>query len=70
MTDIDGRDLIAPRSYAERGIPHDRWTELRRLDHLHYCEPRGFDAFYAVVRHGNAATPPHVEDVERLRASR
>jgi cytochrome P450 len=51
VTDIDGRDLIAPRSYAERGIPHDQWTELRRLDHLHYCEPRGFDSFYPVVRH-------------------
>jgi len=51
MTDIDGRDLISPRAYAERGIPHDQWTELRRLDHLHFCEPRGFDSFYPVVRH-------------------
>jgi cytochrome P450 len=51
MTDIDGRDLIAPRAYAERGIPHDQWTELRRLDHLHFCEPRGFDSFYPIVRH-------------------
>jgi hypothetical protein len=52
MTDI-GRDLISPRAYAERGIPHDRWTELRRLDHLHFCEPRGFDSFYPVVRHAD-----------------
>jgi cytochrome P450 len=51
VTDIDGRDLISPRAYAERGIPHDQWTELRRLDHLHYCEPPGFDPFYPVVRH-------------------
>ena len=51
MTDIDGLDLISPRAYAERGIPHDQWTELRRLDHLHRCEPKGFDAFYPVVRH-------------------
>ena len=51
MTDIDGHDLIAPRAYAERGIPHDQWTELRRLDHLHFCEPRGFDSFYPIVRH-------------------
>ena len=50
-TDIDGRDLISPRAYAERGIPHDQWTELRRLDHLHFCDPRGFDSFYPVVRH-------------------
>jgi cytochrome P450 len=51
VTDIDGRDLISPRAYAERGVPHDQWTELRRLDHLHFCEPRGFDSFYPVVRH-------------------
>jgi len=49
--DSDARDLISPRAYAARGIPHDRWAELRRLDHLHHCEPPGFDAFYAVVRH-------------------
>jgi cytochrome P450 len=51
VTDIDGFDLIAPRAYGERGIPHDQWTELRRLDHLHFCEPRGFDSFYPIVRH-------------------
>jgi cytochrome P450 len=48
---IDGSDLIAPRAYAERGVPHDQWTELRGLDHLHFCEPRGFDSFYPIVRH-------------------
>jgi len=26
-------------------------TDLRRLDHLHFCEPHGFDSFYPVVRH-------------------
>ncbi len=51
MTDIDGRDLVSPRAYAERGIPHVQWAELRRLGPLHLCEPRGFDPFYAVVRH-------------------
>jgi hypothetical protein len=51
VTDIDGLDLISPRAYAERGIPHDQWTELRQLDHLHFCEPKGFDAFYPIVRH-------------------
>jgi cytochrome P450 len=51
VTEIDGRDLIAPRAYAERGVPHDQWAELRRLDHLHFCEPRGFDSFYPIVRH-------------------
>jgi len=51
VTDIDGRDLISPRAYAERGIPHEQWAELRGLDHLHFCEPRGYDSFYPVVRH-------------------
>jgi cytochrome P450 len=51
VTPIDGRDLISPGAYAERGIPHDQWTELRRLDSLHRCEPKGFDVFYPVVRH-------------------
>ena len=51
MTSIDGFDLIAPRAYGERGIPHEQWTELRRLEHLHYCEPEGFDPFYPIVRH-------------------
>jgi len=48
---IDGRDLIAPRAYAERGVPHDQFQELRGLPHLHRCEPPGFPSFYAVVRH-------------------
>ncbi len=51
MIRIDGRDLVSPRAYAERGVPHDQWTELRQLDHLHFCEPRGFQSFYPVVRH-------------------
>jgi cytochrome P450 len=51
VTDLDGRALVSPRAYAERGIPHDRWTELRRRDLLQRCEPRDFDPFYPVVRH-------------------
>jgi cytochrome P450 len=51
MTDIDGFDLIAPAAYGARGVPHDQWRELRKLERLHRCEPEGFDAFYPVVRH-------------------
>ena len=51
MTHIDGLDLISPRAYGEHGIPHDRWSDLRRSDRLHLCEPPGFDPFYPVVRH-------------------
>ena len=53
MTDIDGLDLISPHVYGERGIPHDQWSDLRRLDRLHFCEPPGFDSFYPVVRHAH-----------------
>jgi hypothetical protein len=51
MTDIDGFDLISPQAYGERGVPHDQWRALRRLDRLHHCAPKGFDAFRPVVRH-------------------
>ena len=51
MTDINGLELISPRAYGERGIPHDQWSELRRSNRLHFCEPPGFDSFYPVVRH-------------------
>jgi cytochrome P450 len=51
VTDINGLDLISPRAYGERGIPHDQWSELRRSDRLHFCEPPGFDSFYPIVRH-------------------
>jgi len=44
MTEIDGFELIAPQAYGERGVPHDQWRELRKLDRLHHCAPEGFDA--------------------------
>ncbi len=51
MTEIDGRDLIAPRAYAARGTPHGAWARLRQRDRLQRFEPEGYDAFHAVVRH-------------------
>jgi cytochrome P450 len=51
MIDIDGFNLIAPKAYGVRGVPHDEWRELRKLDRLHHCEPEGFVSFYPVVRH-------------------
>ncbi|HIG72379.1 MAG TPA: cytochrome P450 [Myxococcales bacterium] len=53
MTDISGLELISPRAYGELGVPHDQWSELRKLDGLQYCEPPGFDSFYSVVRHAD-----------------
>ena len=51
MTEINGMDLISPRAYGQRGVPHDQLRALRGLDRLHLCEPEGFDAFYPVVRY-------------------
>jgi cytochrome P450 len=51
VTDFNGLELISPRAYGERGVPHDQWSELRRSNRLHFCEPPGFDSFYPVVRH-------------------
>jgi hypothetical protein len=48
---IDARDLISPRAYAERGVPHDQFQALRGRPRLHLCEPQGFQTFYPVVRH-------------------
>ena len=53
MTEISGLELISPRAYGELGVPHDQWSQLRKLDGLHYCEPPGFDSFYPVVRHAD-----------------
>ncbi len=49
--DTDGFDLISPEAYGERGVPHDQWRALRQLDRLQHYTPKGFDAFYPVVRH-------------------
>jgi len=51
MIDIDGLDLISPQAYGENGTPHEQWSELRRSEGLHFCDPPGFDSFYPVVRH-------------------
>ena len=53
MTEISGLELISPRAYGELGVPHDQWSQLRKLDGLQYCEPPGFDSFYPVVRHAD-----------------
>jgi len=53
VTEINGLELISPRAYGELGVPHDQWSQLRKLDGLQYCEPPGFDSFYPVVRHAD-----------------
>jgi cytochrome P450 len=47
----DGLELIDPSSYATRGYPHETWTRLRAEAPIHWCEPAGFEPFWAVTRH-------------------
>ena len=51
---IDPYDLIAPRHYGIRGVPHDVWTQLRRESPVHRCEFGGaFEDFWAITRHAD-----------------
>ena len=47
----DGLELIDPRAYAEHGYPHETWAHLRETSPIHWCEPPGFEPFWAVTRH-------------------
>ena len=50
----DGLDLIHSRSYAEQGVPHDTWTQLRKDAPVHYCEPgHDFSPFWAITKHAD-----------------
>jgi cytochrome P450 len=51
---IDPYDLIAPRNYGEKGVPHDSWTRLRHESPVHRCEFGGdFEDFWAITRHAD-----------------
>jgi cytochrome P450 len=54
-TPIDGLELISPKRYAEKGYPHELWTELRRTAPLAYFEPEGYRGFWAVTKHADIA---------------
>jgi cytochrome P450 len=56
LDDIDGHtidplDLISPKRYGRFGPPHDVWRALRRDDPVHWCEPEGYQSFWAITRH-------------------
>ncbi len=53
MTITDGSELISPHYYAEHGAPHDLWTRLRNESPVHWCEPEGFEPFWAITRYAD-----------------
>jgi cytochrome P450 len=61
---IDPRDLIAPKNYGTKGVPHDTWTLLRKESPVHRCEFGGaFEDFWAITRHADivdVSSKPHL----------
>jgi len=51
MLNFDPRDLVEPSRYAERGRPYELFAALRREAPVAYCEPEGYEPFWAITRH-------------------
>lgn len=49
----NGLELISAEWYAEHGPPHDIWARLRSESPVHYCEPPGFEPFWAVTKYAD-----------------
>jgi cytochrome P450 len=52
-TAVDPLDLIAPDRYGRFGAPHPSWSVLRHESPVHWCEPPGYESFWAVTRHAD-----------------
>jgi len=51
---IDPLDLISPKHYGTKGVPHDAWTRLRAEAPVFRCETDDkFDTFWAITRHAD-----------------
>ncbi|MCY4271744.1 MAG: cytochrome P450 [bacterium] len=51
--DVDPLDLISPQRYGQNGQPHELLTQMRQSFPVHWCEPDGFQNFWAVTRHAD-----------------
>jgi cytochrome P450 len=54
--EVDAVDLVGPDRYARNGAPHEAWKVLRREDPIHWCEPDGFESFWAITTHTDITT--------------
>ena len=50
---IDPLDLVDPERYAQRGYPHDVWTQLRAEEPVAYIEAPGYEPFWAITKHAD-----------------
>ena len=51
MLNFDPLDLVEPSRYAERGRPYDLFAAMRREAPVMFCEPDGYEPFWAITRH-------------------
>lgn len=51
--DVDPLDLISPKRYGENGQPHELLAWMRQNSPVYWCEPDGFQNFWAVTRHAD-----------------
>ena len=49
--EVDPLDLVSPKRYGQSGPPHALWQAMRRHAPVHWCEPDGFESFWAITRH-------------------
>ena len=51
--DVDPLDLISPKRYGANGHPHELMAWMRQNSPVHWCEPDGYQNFWAVTRHAD-----------------
>ena len=49
--EVDPLDLVSPKRYGKSGPPHEVWRTLRQHSPVHWCEPAGYETFWAITRH-------------------
>ncbi len=49
--EVNPLDLVSPHYYGEFGPPHKQWSWLRDNEPVYWCDPPGFEHFWAITRH-------------------